>query len=73
MTTIGYIDNADGNRVLKGFKMDSFCRGGQTVEMFAQKRTARIQEAFRELRHVGNITVYLINGSKKRKLFRRGM
>lgn len=57
MKTIAYKDNAGGQ--IKGYFAD-----GET-------RHQRIQNALKELKHMGNITIYLVNGNKCRKLFRK--
>ena len=62
MKTIGFKDNAGGT---------INCYFNQSLP--TQKRVDRITEALNELRHTGNITVYLIDGRKVRKLFRKGM
>lgn len=64
MKTLGYTDNCDGDKVLKVFYRQ------EERNLFQQKRHERIQEALFELKHVGNITVYLIRGKKYRKLFK---
>jgi hypothetical protein len=62
MKTIGYKDNAGG--MINCY----FNRSNPT-----QKRQDRVISALSELKHTGNITVYLIDGNKVRKLFRKGM
>lgn len=62
MKTIAYQDNAGG--AIHGY----FNRSNPT-----QNRHQRIIEALQDLKHTGNITVYLIKGRKVRKLFRKGM
>lgn len=62
MKTIGFKDNAGGM---------TNCYFNKSNPM--QPRHERINEALRELKHTGNITIYLINGNKVRKLFRKGM
>lgn len=59
MKTIGYKDNAGGS-------IYCFFKQGEN-----QPRHERIKEALKSLKHTGNITVYLIDGNKKRKLFRK--
>jgi hypothetical protein len=60
MKTIGYKDNATGRNGI----IHCYFKQGQT-------RSERISEALKELKHVGNITVYLIKGKKVRPLFRK--
>ena len=62
MKTIGFKDNAGG-------MINCYFNGSNPT----QKRCDRIREALNDLRHTGNITVYLIDGNKVRKLFRKGM
>jgi len=62
MKTIAYRDNAGGT--IQGY----FNKFNPT-----QKRHERIKEALIDLRHTGNITVFLVNGNRIRKLFRKGM
>jgi hypothetical protein len=62
MKTIGYRDNA-GGAIL--------CYKSKTNP--TQKRHDRIKEALNDLSHTGNITIYLIDGNKVRKLYRKGM
>jgi hypothetical protein len=57
MKTIAFRDNLGGS--LRGYFKE-----GQT-------RHQRIKEALKELEHVGNITIYLVDGNKTRKLFRK--
>ena len=38
-----------------------------------QKRHDRVRDALNDLRHTGNIVVYLINGRKYRCLYFKGM
>lgn len=59
MKTIGYKDNAGG-------MINCYFKTGET-------RHERINNALIDLKHTGNITVYLIDGNKTRKLFRKGM
>jgi len=59
MKTLAYKDNAGGT--IHGYFVE-----GQT-------RHERIKKAFEELRHTGNITIYLVKGNKLRKLIRKGM
>ena len=57
MKSIGYIDINDGNKTLNVFTKQDV------------KRIDRIMTAIHELKPVGNIAVYLINGRKIRRLF----
>jgi hypothetical protein len=59
MKTIGFKDNAGG-------MITAYFKEGET-------RHERIINALNDLKHTGNITVYLINGNKIKKLFRNGM
>ena len=56
MKTIAYIDRGDGNKRMKVYSKTS------------ASRWERITEALKDLRHTGNILVYLINGNKRRLL-----
>ncbi|MFA5559217.1 MAG: hypothetical protein WDA59_07180 [Methanofastidiosum sp.] len=58
MKTIGYRDLADGSRRIKIF----YNRNKQ------QTRQERIMAALEELKGVGNIAIYLINGNKYRRI-----
>ena len=60
MKTIGYKDLATGKQ---GVINCYFIEG--------QRRHERINKALAELKHVGNIAVYLIKGNKTRRLFIR--
>ena len=55
MKTIAFRDNAGGS-------INGYFKDGQT-------RHERISEALKELKHTGNITVFLVKGNKLRKLF----
>lgn len=66
MKTIGIIDRADGNRIIKAYIP-------KNESVVSQKRIDRIYSALNEIRHTANIDVYLINGSKQRKIFSRGL
>lgn len=57
MKSIAFKDNAGGSTVM-------YYKDGET-------RHERIANALKELKHVGNITVYLVNGRKVRTLFRK--
>ena len=57
MKTIAFRDNLGG-------KLHGYFKEGQT-------RHERIKEALKELKHVGNITIYLVDGNKTRKLLRK--
>jgi len=41
--------------------------------LFRQKRWSRILEAIKDIKHTGNIAVYLVNGRKTRLLFIKGL
>jgi len=58
LKTIGYRDLADGSRRIKIF----YNRNKQ------QTRQERIMAALEELKGVGNIAIYLINGNKYRRI-----
>lgn len=60
MKSIGYKDIATGN---KGIVNLYFKEG--------EKRHERIKNALNELKHTGNIAIYLIKGNKIRLLFIR--
>lgn len=70
MKTIAYIDKADGNKVLRCFKLDD--HKYHLDNLFMQKRLDRIKEALSELKGMGNIKIYLIDGNKSRLLTTRG-
>ena len=71
MKTIGYIDRCNGNKTLNIFKADNNQKHFDTL--FNQKKYSRVFEALQDLKRVGNIKVYLINGNKKRLLFEKGI
>jgi hypothetical protein len=74
MKTIGYIDRGDGNKKLYEFVGNPQLTVGQSHDLFLmQKRVERIRNALNDLRGVGNIAVYLIDGKKARKLFVKGL
>ena len=62
MKTIGYKDKAGGSIYLY-----------KNVSKPDQKRHERIKEALQELRHTGNINIYLIRGRKVRKIGQHAM
>lgn len=59
MKSIGYKDNAGG-------MINVYFKPGET-------RHERIKNALADLNAMANITIYLINGKKFRKLIRKGM
>jgi len=61
MKTIGYRERVKCLKIIH-----CYFKTGQT-------RHERINEALKELRHMGNINVYLIKGNKVRYLFSKGM
>lgn len=61
MKSIGYKDKQTGQTGT----IHCYFKHGQT-------RNERIMAALKELKYVGNIVVYLINGNKKRVLFTKG-
>lgn len=64
MTTIGYMDRTEGKTIRL------FCKQ-ESRDLYQQKRIDRIKEALSELKPVGNIVVYLIQGNKQRVIFVR--
>jgi len=72
MKTIAYIDKVE-NKTLHCYKLNDSQLFRKTLLYPKQKRLSRIVEALRELRHTGNIDVYLINGSKYRKILSKGI
>jgi hypothetical protein len=66
MKTIGYIDKCDGNKTVRGYVKK------EERSLFQQKRGERIQEALKELKHLGNCHIVMIKGNKTRILFSRG-
>ena len=62
METIGFMDRVENKTIRLFYKNDS-------ESLFRQKKADRIIEAMRELKHTGNIAVYLIKGNKQRFLF----
>lgn len=74
MKTIGIIDKADGSRRMRGYNLRvATTEINGTICMFNQKRVDRIKEALIDIKHLGNVDVYLIYGRKQRLLFSRGM
>jgi trehalose-6-phosphatase len=62
MKTIGYKDKAGGSiHIYKNASKPD------------QTRHERIREALKDLKHTGNINIYLINGRKVRKIASKGM
>ena len=62
MTSIVYQDRASGSMFLYGPKYLA------QRSMFEQKRTERIIAALEELRHVGNINIFLLRKGRLRKI-----
>ena len=71
MKTIAYIDKCDGNKTLKGFKIND--SQNHLNNLFSQKRLDRIKEALKELKGMGNIAVYLIKGNKTQRAKKLGV
>lgn len=61
MKTIGYRDKAGGSIYLY-----------KNVSRPDQKRHDRVKEALNELRHTGNINIYLIKGNRVRRIAQHG-
>ena len=70
MKTIAYIDKVEG-KTLMAFKIINDNRNN--LNLYSFKRINRIQEALKELKHMGNIDIYYIKGNKKRLLFSKGL
>ena len=68
MKTIGYLDRVEG-KTIKAFNSPNDSKN--KLNIFNFKRINRIQEAFKELKNMGNIEVYLLQGNKQRLLFTR--
>lgn len=64
MKTIGVIDLVEK-------KMRVYHNNQNDKTLFPQKRVTRMTEALADIRHQGNIAVYLVNGNKRRLLFVR--
>lgn len=62
MTSIVYQDRASGSMYLYNPKYPA------QRSMFEQKRTERIMAALEELRHVGNINIFLFRKGRLRKI-----
>jgi len=62
MKTIGYMDLVE--KKIREYNPKDFFH-------LCQTRHDRIKEGLRELKHMGNIAVFLINGNKTRYLFRK--
>ena len=62
MTSIVYQDRASGSMFLYGPKYPA------QRSMFEQKRKERIIAALEELRHVGNINIFLLRKGRLRKI-----
>ena len=71
MKTICYRDIGDGNRTLRYFQPPQQKDDGNILPFFRQKRVERQVQALDELRHMGDIVVYLLQGKKLRRLFVR--
>ena len=63
MKTIGYVDKCDGNQ-----RLHEYIHANTR-----QKRHDRITAALTELRTMGNIKIYLIDGRHYRLLLTKGM
>jgi hypothetical protein len=61
MKTIGYSDRCDGSG-----KIYIYTQGGTRYNLFNQKKNERIQAAFSDLKHLGNVFLYYVNGNKAR-------
>ena len=67
MTSIVYQDRASGSMFLYQPKYPA------QRSLFEQKRTERVMAALEELRHVGNINVFLFRKGKLRKISEHNM
>lgn len=67
MKTIGYSDKCDGNR-----KIYIYTDTGTDKLNCWIKRNERIKNAFENLKHLGNVDLYLIKGNKTRLIATRG-
>ncbi len=69
MKTIGYIDLCDKNKIIMAFKVNN----NKLISLFNQTKNARILEAFKNIKNLGNIKVVYIYGNKIRTLFYKGL
>jgi hypothetical protein len=67
MKSIGYMDITEG-RTINIFNPEY---KQKQRSIFDLKRHERITEGLQELRHTGNIIIYLINGNKYRPILER--
>ena len=67
MTSIVYQDRASGSMLLYQPKYPA------QRSLFEQKRTERVLTALEELRHVGNINIFLFKKGKLRKISAHSM
>ena len=65
MKSIGIMDKVEG-------KIRIYHSTDKT-SLFRQKRHERIAEAMEDIRYMGNINIYLINGNKYRLIQSKGM
>jgi len=72
MKTIAYIDKVE-NKTLHCYKLNDCQLFRKTLLYPKQKRLSRIIEALEDLKHTGNIDIYLINGNKYRKILSKGI
>ena len=75
MRTLGIRDIADGNKKIYSYNPDLANKIDQKDcfdnQSFKIKKVDRIVNFFDEIKHSGNIAVYLIRGNKYRRLFVR--
>ena len=70
MKTIGILDRGDGRGIIRAYKLDEGKRKDSLFQ-HGQTRIDRITEALNDIKHTGNIAVYLIQGNRTRFLFNR--
>uniref|UniRef100_A0A6M3XKW6 Uncharacterized protein n=1 Tax=viral metagenome TaxID=1070528 RepID=A0A6M3XKW6_9ZZZZ len=69
MKTIGYRDLCDGSKRIREYVP----RNMNTHLFNKQTRLERIKAGLNDLKHTGNIAVYLINNNKYQEIFRKGL
>lgn len=68
MKTLAYKDLGDTRNILYHPRIDKYKK-----DLFDMNRHERNIDFLKEIKHVGNIAVYLIKGNKRRLLFVRGL
>jgi hypothetical protein len=72
MKTIGYLDRTEG-KTIRLFNPDYKKTIPYQLPLGCLTRQERIIAGLKELKHMGNIEIYLIKGNKQRLLFKKGI